>query len=335
MTNGANNSRFEAFADRPPTLEGGIDLEVDVTDPRHVRLRLRQNGNRADLRAAYLSVPYPSGLRRLLAQEPDLDVVIVERLPIGLTQAAENAGVGVLDVRGKGRLVAPGFVYVVPPAPAYLAAGRNSRTSPFAPKASRIVRGLLTAPEERWRVSNLADAVGVDVGNAHRILASLVEMGVVERDEEAYLVSDPGSLLEAWAEFYRRPRERIALPIADDLGQDLRKLVVALDGDAVVSGEFAAELQAPYLPAAGALLHCYNLAAWESLRSSEQHDYAPTFMPRGRILVDMADDGVGQFASIVDGLPIAHPIQVYVDLFRDPGRGREAAEHLRRELIPY
>lgn len=335
MPNATNQDQLEGFANRPPELEGGVELQVELVDSRSALLHLRHNGHGMDLRAAYLSVPYPSGLRRLLAQQPEVDAVIVDRLPPGLVRAAEEAGVGVLDLKGHGRMVAPGFVYVVPPPPTLLSAARRSPASPFAPKASRIVRGLLVEPEQHWRLSNLAEAVKVDAGNAHRIFASLVEMGVVEKDEEAYVLSDPGSLLEAWAEFQRRSRERLSLA-TDDLAGDLRKLVSTLEGQAVVSGEFAAELHAPYLPAAEAVLHCFSQGALESIQQTEPLlQYVPSYGPRSRILVDVADEGAGQFASVLNGLPVAHPVQVYVDLFRDHGRGREAAEHVRRERIPY
>jgi hypothetical protein len=174
------------------------------------------------------------------------------------------------------------------------------------------------------------------VGNAHRILAGLVDIGVVERDEESYRVIDPGSLLEAWADFYRPPKERIQIPVVGDLETNLREVIAAVEGAAVVSGEFAAERYAPYLSASGAVVHCLSATAWESLRSPDKlPSHAPAFAPRGRIMVDLVDEGVAQFASAGEGFSIVHPVQVYVDLFRDPGRGREAAEHLRRELLPY
>jgi hypothetical protein len=53
------------------------------------------------------------------------------------------------------------------------------------------------------------------------------------------------------------------------------------------------------------------------------------------VLVDLADEGYGDFRSERSGLPLASPAQVYVDLVHDRGRGREAAEHLRRSLLGF
>jgi DNA-binding IclR family transcriptional regulator len=74
------------------------------------------------------------------------------------------------------------------------------------------VRALLADPQRHWRVSQLADRVHLNPGNVHRSLAALLESGFLEREGEAYLVADPGSLLEAWAEAAAMPRERVSLP---------------------------------------------------------------------------------------------------------------------------
>lgn len=332
----SRTEQLAAFAAQPPKLLGGVELTVGPRGPRHAELRFSHQGHQADFRAAFLSVPYPSGLRRLLAEDPDLELVVVDRIPRGLIEEAERAGVAVVDRSGHGRVVGPGFVYVAPPTQASLSAAKRSSASPFAPKASRIVRALLAHPEERWKLSHLANLVDVDVGNAHRILASLADMGVVERDEDAYLVVDPGSLLEAWADFHRRPSQRLALPVLSDLERDLHDLTASLQGEAVVSGEFAAEALAPYLTASGAVVHCLTPQAWESVAGrGSGHSLVPAPPGRGRITVDLADEGTAQFHSFVNNIAVVHPVQLYVDMFRDFGRGREAAEHLRRELIPY
>jgi hypothetical protein len=299
-------------------------------------LRLSYGTGQTELLAAYLSVPYPSGLRRLLAHETRLDAVVVDRISPGLTEEARAAGLAVLDRSGYGRVVRPGFVYVAPPPPRPPSFAMSSR-SPFAPKASRIVRMMLAEPAGRWRLSSIAASVDVDPGNTHRVLASLLETGMVERDEDEYVVTDAGSLLEAWAEFNRWPRERRRLPISGELEATMSDVLDVLEGSIAISGEFAAERWAPYLPAQSALVHCFARDAWDRLADvATGPAYAPPGqLPAGQILVTLSDEGVGQFGGVVDGFPLVHPAQAYVDLYRARGRGREAAEHLRRECLPY
>lgn len=127
-----------------------------------------------------------------------------------MREAAEQAGLSYLDLDGRGRVVAAGLVYVAPPH----AVGRleGSRSSPFAPKSSRVVRTLLSDRHKRWRLSDIAALSDLNPGNVHQTLAALIDRGVLERDEDAYRVADPGSLLETWADQHKPPRERIGLP---------------------------------------------------------------------------------------------------------------------------
>jgi hypothetical protein len=328
-------SKLEALAHNPPQLQGGGSCSFDVRDSRHAWLIIRFGDNRLAMSAAYLSVPYPSGLRRLLQREPDLEAVIVDRIPAGLLEAAAAADIAILDKHGYGRIVTSRLVYVAP-APPGAAAQSRSTSSPFAPKASRLVRTMLVYPLRRWRLTTLAEAAEVDPGNAHRVLASLMERGLVERDEDEYLVADPGSLLEAWAESTTRPREQLSLPVSGDLADELRVILPVLDHKAVVSGEFAAERLAPYLPAQTALVHCWDRTAWERLGRDVTPRYVPEGMALGgRLVVDLADEGVARFGVHASDIPVVNPVQAYVDLFTAPGRGREAGEHLRQTIIRF
>ncbi len=278
--------------EHPPQLAGDVALDVKREDPDHVRLTLSSDGHNATLRATALLVPYPSGLRRLLAEEVGLDAVIVDRIPRGLGGAAQEHGVSYLDRSGNGRVVAPGFVYVSEPSGG---SGRpvQRRSSPFAPAASRVVRALLVDPVHRWRVSEIASVVDFNPGNVHRTLAALVDIGLVERDDDAYVVPDPGSLLEAWADQAMRPREQYTLPIERSPLEDVKRLAAELRTPAVVSGELGAELLAPYLSSESAVIHLHDEDAFHALAGSALGTSLPSVARHGRILFDLTDPGNG------------------------------------------
>jgi hypothetical protein len=311
-----------------------VELSVELVDDRHGLVRLRHEGVAVALRAAGLSVPYPSGLHRLLGEVPDIQLIVVERAPAGLRDATEREGLSWLDVHGAGRVVADGLVYVASPrhdrGPV-----QGSRSSPFAPASSRVVKVLLSDPRRPWRLSEIAAMAQLNPGNVHRALKALLERGLLERDEDAYLLADPGSLLEAWADQHQQPRERIVTIPDGELSAFVARLVCETNGNAVVSGELAAELLAPHLPAESAIIHCMNPQTFAEL-SQAAGSQAPTHPDSLRqVVIDLADRGGGEFRSEHDGLPLASPIQVYVDLARDRGRGRDAAEHLRRQAIGF
>jgi hypothetical protein len=327
------------MAHDPPKLEGGFGVRVEPSDERHAHLTVEHDGIRSRLRAAVLSVPYPSGLARLLAAEPDTEVVLVERIPRGLAAAAQERGVGYLDVHGRGFLKGHGVVYYATAAPDLSGIVAPSRTSPFAPKASRMVRALLSDPRRKWRISHLATSVGLNPGNAHRTLSSLQELGFVEQDRERYVVPDPGSLLEAWADASRPARQHVSLPSEGELIKDVANVVRRLDGCASISGELAAELLTAHLPAQSAIVHCLDADAWERLQSASEPspllwNPGPVAVP-DRIVVNLADEGTGQFGRSVDGLDLVSPQQLYVDLARAPGRGRQAADEVRAQRLGY
>jgi hypothetical protein len=241
-------------------------------------------------------------------------------------------------------VVGPGFVYFAAPAGARprgedlpaegSGAAVKRRVSPFAPKASRAVRAILHDPQRRWRVSDVAELAPMNAGNAHRILGALVDGGFVERDEDRYVVVDPGSLLEAWCEQGRGPRESVSLAVRDGIAEDVARLVDRLGGSVAISGELAAERYAPHLVAEGAIVHVLDPARWDPERMA---DAAPSLAPggRGRLEVALSDAGVGRFGREVGGLPLVGPAQLYFDLYSDRGRGREAAERVRQAVLGY
>lgn len=300
------------------------------------RLQVELEGQRVNLLASVLAVPYPSGLKRLADATPDLEAVIVERIPPGLDQAARELGLGYLDIRGRGRITRPGFAYFAPPGPAEAQLGAPRKASPFAQKASRVTRCLLSDHERQWRLSDIAKLVALNPGNVHRVLNTLVDDGYVERDEDRYLVADPGSLLDAWADSAVSARERTVVPVKGNLLPAVEAMVDRLHGHAVVSGEFAAELLAPHLPATSAAIHCLDSTEWARLDPEEIEPPPPAdFRVAGRLVIDLPDEGVAQFGSEVSELRLVGPAQLYVDLYKQPTRGRQAAEEVRRQLLDF
>ena len=322
------------LAASPPRLEGGIDLSVSINDGGAGTVTLSRGKVKATLCAAGLSVAYRSGLERLLSKSPEVELVVVDEIPRGFPEAAKEAQVSYLDVRGRGYVASPNLVYVASALPRFPRQS-NSRSLPFAPAASRVARTLLESPERVWRIAELASHCRINPGNVHRNLASLVDGGFVERDMNTYLLTDPGSLLDAWADQQAHHKSYVSLPIEGDLRAFVEKLLDEFKDAIAVSGELAAELYAPYLPAQSAIVHVLSESAYEKIDSSVQSLWKPSAwrVRPGEVRVDLVDPGFGDFPRHVEGFRLASPQQVYVDLARDRGRGREAAEHLRTQLL--
>ncbi len=199
-----------------------------------------------------------------------------------------------------------------------------------------MVRSLLADHEREWRLSDLARVSALNPGNVHRVLNRLMDDGYVERDDDSYLLADPGALLDAWAENGPLARERTAIPVKGDFRPAVEALVERFHGHAVVSGELAAEMLAPHLPAASAVIHCLDPREWARIDLEEIEPPPPAdFLASGRIVLDLPDEGVAQFGSDVSELRLVSPAQLYVDLHKQPTRGRQAAEEVRRQLLAF
>src|SRR5262245_3660423 len=86
---------------------------------------------------------------------------------------------------------------------------RNARPSSrplrslFAPRATRVIRMMLTDQARVWKLEELARASGVSLGHSHNVVKRLEDLAWVERDErQRFRLSKPADLLEGWCESY-------------------------------------------------------------------------------------------------------------------------------------
>ena len=208
---------------------------------------------------------------------------------------------------------------------------RGRPASPFAPKSSRVARVLLLDPSRWWRQKDLAEHADLDPGRVSRVVRSLEDEQLLERDGTRLRPRDPDLLLDAWADDYRFDRHDIITGHVSGSGVELaRDLHASLD-DAAIDHAFTG------LPAAWALdpfarfrlVSVYVtgdprvVADAVGLRRNERGANVQVIGPDDR--------GVFDGRRTVENLPCVAPVQVYLDLGQLPERASEAAEHLRSE----
>ena len=208
----------------------------------------------------------------------------------------------------------------------------------FAPRATRVVRVLLTEPHRAWRLEELARAAEVSLGHSHNVISRLEDLRWVERDHAQRLhLGKPADLLEAWRESYTYRVNEIASYFVTE--RVTRRLMADVARAASADGRRYAftlgaglSLVAPQPRLSG--LHCYlegdpaPVAAALELRPAGQSDGALH-------LLSPYDPGV--FYGVLEkaGLKVVSLPQLYVDLVGHEPRGAEQAEHLRREAMGY
>jgi hypothetical protein len=257
----------------------------------------------------------------------------------------EEFGVSFVDLSGNADIRAAPLVVRVQGKP-NLFIDRGRPSSVFAPKSSRITRLLLSDAGRWWTQAELVGASSLGRGYVSRICGRLQRDRLIERNEERALrAHDPKLLLRAWQAEYRFDkhevrRGHVAVRSGDEL---VDRVVTAFHQHGMpyaMTGLPAAWRLAPF--AAHRLVTVYiGKRADESVLASlgwrEEAAGANLWLVRPN------DESLFQEATEVDGVRCVSPIQAYLDLHAMamgmpqgmPERSDEAADHLRRELLPW
>ncbi len=111
-------------------------------------------------------------------------------------------GLGYIDLSGNCSL-AFGHVLIDKEGKRNVRPSTRPLRSLFAPRATRVVRVLLTDPARAWRLEELAKAAGVSLGHSHNVVKRLADLAWVERDDRQRIrLMKPADLLEAWCDSY-------------------------------------------------------------------------------------------------------------------------------------
>jgi hypothetical protein len=249
----------------------------------------------------------------------------------------KNNGLGYIDLSGNCSL-AFGNVLIDKEGKRNVRPSTRPLRSLFAPRATRVVRVLLTEPGRAWRLEELARAAGVSLGHSHNVVKRLADLAWIERDDRQRIrLMKPADLLESWCESYTYRENEITSYVVPE--KITRRFMAEIARVATAEGRAYAftlnaglSLVAPHLrlPA----IHCYlegdpgPVAAALGLRPATETEGALH-------LLAPYDPGVLYGALEKSGLKVTSLPQLYADLSGYERRGRELAEHLRREAMGY
>lgn len=319
--NGAVSLLREALGSRAAVDGQAADLAVRLLDGAEVRMELKS-----------WTGTFPSRSRRGV-------VWILRRAPRRVHDQLRENGVSFIDLAGAVHLVFPNLlvdrVNVRRPA---RAGPVQSPFDPFADRSSLVLRTLLdpgVARLDTWGVCELAHAAGVAPATVTRVVRALAPFGVLNAErpgrESRIQLTDPRRLFALWTGAYNftgNPSLTVRAPVGDP-ARFLRRLSAMFAGRRwALTVQAGASLVAPH-------------GAWNRI-----HAYVHT--DRGDDLLSLAreqgwetgDDGqlvlmkpyyrhsVWQGMRSVGKLPVVSDLQLALDLWHYPLRGREGAEHL-------
>lgn len=206
--------------------------------------------------------------------------------------------------------------------------GRN----PFADKASLILRALLKEGDRAWGVREMAEALKLNPGFVSKMLPVLEERNYIVRRNGKFKAANPMSILADWVQAYsyRKNHELRYFCLAKspaEIIEKLRELTVPDNFNYALGLQAGAGLAAPF--AIYKEVHVFverreDVAFFaEALRAEQVDDGANLIfvLPyyRHSVFYDKQE---------LDGLWVASSLQLYLDLYNYPLRGREQAEHL-------
>ncbi len=210
----------------------------------------------------------------------------------------------------------------------------------FKPVSSRILRVLLSEPKRKWKILELSKISNVSLGQTSNVCRRLLDESYFQKDKKGfYILCDPGKILDEWSESYAYTNNEKMMYYSFEQNQEkliknireaserknLKYALTLLSGGAFV---------APFIRGiSGVQMYIEDsesLSEWVrllDLRSVESGGNLSIYIPY--------DKGVFYKAQKVKEIDIVNNIQLYLDLYNYPTRGKEQAEFLRKNKIKF
>jgi hypothetical protein len=212
-------------------------------------------------------------------------------------------------------------------------------TEIFSARATRIIRVLLeNSSKERWLINDLAKEANVSLGYTSDVLSALSVQGYVEKKKRKGIqLKEKDSLLDRWASVYSFSQNNIfsLYTLEKDFAAIFKKIADLSETFKLKSAltlHSAASLVAPYV-ARFSDIYLYvegDIALWK-----KKLDLRDVERGANLYLISPYDEGVFYGFKKVKKIPIIGNIQLYLDLFKYPARGKEQAEYVRQKLIGF
>jgi len=212
-------------------------------------------------------------------------------------------------------------------------------TSLFTPVSSRVFRAMLGEPNRTWALSELSGIAQVTLSQTSKVCGRLVDEDYAKRTKKQIQLTQPGKLLDAWREQYTLDKStRVAYYSFDRVPEQFMARVAAVGKERgwryAVTSFAAASLIAPFVRGVGITTWYINDAmavdSW-----AKALDLRPVESGPNVLLLIPYDPGVFYGTQVINDITLVGNIQLYLDLYANPERGKEQAEFLRQEKLGF
>jgi hypothetical protein len=210
---------------------------------------------------------------------------------------------------------------------------KRQARSIFSPKASRIMRVMLSNPGRSWRVQELAREAKVSLGLASRLKERLLDLEYASEKENGLTLGRPGELLEQWASNYSFRKNRMydyfSLDEIKELERNLSQYCERRGIPYALTLFSGAALVAPYMRYTRGFAYVGNdIPEVVDSLGLKQVSSGPNFS-----ILEPYDEGVFYGSREIDSMRVVSDVQLYLDLVGFKGRGQESAEFLFEQRI--
>jgi hypothetical protein len=318
-----------------PSCPAGADWLVAVDTGSlalELLVELRHSLTGAQLRDAITQ------LRHSAETSGRLSLLAADYLSPAMQERLREAEVPFIDFAGNAWLV-QGAIHVDRRGFANPSASVRLPRGPFSDKASLVVRSLFASSEGRG-VRELAGELGLTAGYVSKVLSELDRRGYLARPGDGVHLRHAEELLRDWLHAYRGRSPSwtrtffTAASSAKALLETVRQSPLALSPDYALTMQSGASLVSRHAEFDTVEIYVRESATAEAVAATLR----ARPVSRGANLVVMVPYyRVSAFYGErrVRGLSVVSDLQLYLDLYDFPQRGREQAERIyERKLLP-
>jgi hypothetical protein len=323
--------RIENTSTPDASSKDQADLVINVRSPKGPRQLIVEAKTSGEPRLARAAI---NQARRYYtdAQENSYAVFVAPYISPRTAQLCTQEGVGYIDLSGNCRLCFDGVYIEREGRPNKFAQKRDLRKL-YSPKATRVLRVLLSGPLKSWPISALAREAKVSIGLAWKVKELLADREWVSSESDGVIIKQPEELLADWASNYsyrqNDTRDFYSMQKPAHLERALAEACVMRKMRYALTAFSAAERMAPMVRYQRVFAYVdegvEELAEYLGLKEVSSGANITVMKPY--------DNGIFYGTRVIEGIQIVSPIQTYLDLFSNKGRGEEAAQAIFQEVI--
>jgi len=304
-----------------------IDLELDGGSLWQIVAEIKTNGQPRMAREA---------VNQLLRWQKELPAMygmfVAPFISLDSAQICEGEGIGYADIAGNCR-ISFDRVFLSRTGLRNPFAEKRDLRSLYAPKSSRVLRVLLMRASESWKTQALSREAGVSIGQVANVRKLLRDREWIAESDPGFKLTNPQRLLAAWSENYtfrkNVVRDFYSLKGQEEVEEDLARACEQLDVPYAFSGFSAARRVAPAVRGQRVMAYVSTISEGLLQRAGLKEVASGANVS----LMVPYDEGVYYKARQVDSLKVVCPVQLYLDLKGDKGRGEEAAEAVWKQEL--